>query len=615
MIKSRRRSAVTAFIAKNQIVISFPFNQDHVNIVKAMMGAKWNRHERVWTLYSTTQNKKELLQIFPDLNIIDKDSETIAQTEKTFADANKRFLPKNRKITIKDFVFKTKPMNHQKITFNFLRGFDCAANLLEQGLGKSKVLIDVATWRFRMGQIKICFITAPTTVVGAFADEIEKHGHDDFNDLLILDDKSTKKRQQRLEELLEKIERGEQFHGFIITNHDALGSTKQGLRQYLIKANAKRKLFQMMAVDESSKIKHASSQRSKSHWKVGQTVKYRQILTGTFITQGAEDAFGQYRFLDDRVFGTMVSAFRGTYIILGGFEGREVVGYSNINEFLNKIYAIGIRFTKEICLDLPKKIYRRRVIRLDDKVSKLYREVEREAVSEWDGETIIAPLAINRMTKAAQIAAGFIYTHDETGKKIGVKRIHNLKTDAVKEELDDHDGKVIIWTSLEESQVMAREMMAKNKIKFVEVTAADSMPERRKKVKQFNEDESIKAFLSKPTLAGLGLTMNVAHHVIYIVNSHNAEDRWQSEDRNHRYGQESPVTYCDIVAVTAQGGKTYDHDALKTLSNKKAFANVISSGLIARMAARHPDIVAAKDKKTREKIKAAIDDMMDEEEF
>lgn len=615
MIRAATAStSATAFIANNKLVVSFPYNPDHVNIVRALSGARWDRNQRTWTLYNTTQNKTELKALWPTLKIIDKEATDLNDTAALYAAANKKFLPKTRDIIIKDFVFATEPMAHQKVTFNFCRSLDCSAILLEQGLGKTKVLIDLATWRFRMGQINICFVLAPMTVVGEFANEIEKHGHKDFNDLLVLDDKSTKKRQQRLEELIAKLAKGGKFNGFIITNIDSLGNLERGLRNFLIEVNAKQKLFQMMALDESSKIKHGKSQRSKAVWKVGRTVKYRNILTGTLISQGAEDVFGQYRFLDERIFGTMVTAFRGTYLIMGGFEKRQVVGYVNMEEFLDKVYSVGIRFTKEICLKLPRKNYRRRVVRLDDKVSKLYREVEREAVSEWDGQQIIAPLAITRMQKAAQIASGFLYQHDESGKLIGAKRIHTAKIDALKEELDEVDGKIIIWAHLNEEQKMIIELLKKMKVGFVELSVNDDMDSRRRKIKAFRTDPKILYFVSKPTIAGYGVTLIESHHVIYIGNSHNAEHRWQSEDRNHRHGQKNAVTYTDIVAETSKGYKTYDHDALKSLSKKSAFAKDISSALIARMAARHMDIIEGLPKDKRKAAKSMIDSFLEDED-
>ena len=66
-----------------------------------------------------------------------------------------------------------------------------------------------------------------------------------------------------------------------------------------------------------------------------------------------------------------------------------------------------------------------------------------------------------------------------------------------------------------------------------------------------------------PTFGGYGLTLTAAKYVIYFSNSYNLEVRWQSEDRAHRYGQTSQVTYVDLIATD-----TIDEMVLHNLENK-----------------------------------------------
>ena len=62
---------------------------------------------------------------------------------------------------------------------------------------------------------------------------------------------------------------------------------------------------------------------------------------------------------------------------------------------------------------------------------------------------------------------------------------------------------------------------------------------------------------------GYGLTLTAAKYVIYFSNSYNLEVRQQSEDRAHRYGQTSQVTYIDLIAAD-----TIDEMVLHNLENK-----------------------------------------------
>ena len=59
------------------------------------------------------------------------------------------------------------------------------------------------------------------------------------------------------------------------------------------------------------------------------------------------------------------------------------------------------------------------------------------------------------------------------------------------------------------------------------------------------------------------MTLTAAKTVIYYSNNYDLEVRLQSEDRAHRIGQKSSVTYIDIVAE-----KTVDETIVKALRNK-----------------------------------------------
>mgnify|MGYP003625165119 FL=1 len=58
--------------------------------------------------------------------------------------------------------------------------------------------------------------------------------------------------------------------------------------------------------------------------------------------------------------------------------------------------------------------------------------------------------------------------------------------------------------------------------------------------------------------------------MIYYSNGYDLEKRLQSEDRAHRIGQTSAVTYVDIIA-----DKTVDQKIVKALKNKINIASQI----------------------------------------
>lgn len=575
--------------------VQFPYNPEYIAAVKAIGYARWDSAGKAWILPHSTPNLDSLKKAFPSLVIGPTlRGENKVEVENLMEAELRKYIPKQRDVEITDFKFKTAPQWHQKITFNFARSLDSSAIFLEQGLGKTKILIDLATWRFRKGHSRRLLYVAPNSVVPQWGeDDVRQHLHDDFNGVAILEG-SSKQKIKSLEQIYEE----DKFEGFIVVNFEAL----LGLHEFLIKIqNGKdARLFQQMALDESSKIKHATSQRSKISWKLGKTVRFKNVMTGTPITQTAEDAFSQYRFLDDRIFGPYATAFRGTYLILGGFEMRQIVGYRNIQQFFEKLFSVGIRFTKDMCLNLPPKVYQRRFAKMDEDVSKKYKQLEKECIAEFGGKEISASLVLTKLIKLSQITSGFVYEQDSTGAKVATHTFKkNPKLDVLEEILDEVlPNKVIIWyrfehelaiiSSLIEAKI-SREAKAGRKLSCSAIHGKVPKEDRGKQVTRFQEDPACKIFVGQVTTAGLGITLTAASHVIYFSNTYSLEDRLQSEDRCHRIGQTKSVTYIDILATLFNGKKTIDYDTLEIIKSKNTFANEVSRALVSRMMDREID--------------------------
>jgi hypothetical protein len=80
-----------------------------------------------------------------------------------------------------------------------------------------------------------------------------------------------------------------------------------------------------------------------------------------------------------------------------------------------------------------------------------------------------------------------------------------------------------------------------------------------------------KYIIANPRMGGYGITLTAAKTVIYYANTYDLEARLQSEDRPHRIGQTSNVTYIDFVTPN-----TIDEKIFSSLKNKKSLANSIT---------------------------------------
>ena len=139
--------------------------------------------------------------------------------------------------------------------------------------------------------------------------------------------------------------------------------------------------------------------------------------------------------------------------------------------------------------------------------------------------------------------------------------------------LEDTDGKVIIWGNFTHDLELIQKALAKEYGEdsvelFYGATPAD---DRQLIVERFQDPANpLRFFVGQPRTGGYGLTLTEAKTVIYYSNNFDLEIRLQSEDRAHRIGQTSKVTYIDIVA-----DKTVDDKILLALRNKINIASQV----------------------------------------
>ena len=167
---------------------------------------------------------------------------------------------------------------------------------------------------------------------------------------------------------------------------------------------------------------------------------------------------------------------------------------------------------------------------------------------------------LTEIIKLQQVCNGFVKT--DSGDTINMK---DAKMQELHQVIDEHDGKVIIWSSF----VHNIETIIKNledkfgKGSTVAIYGAVSVKDRNENVRKFQTDPKVRFFVGNPVTGGYGLNLTKATLVVYYNNSFNLEVRTQSEDRAHRHGQEKEVTYVDLIAKG-----TIDEFVVKSLVGK-----------------------------------------------
>ena len=305
----------------------------------------------------------------------------------------------------------------------------------------------------------------------------------------------------------------------------------------------------MIIADETQEIKNSKSARFKAMMKIKQSsgAQHRMILTGTPIAKDMTDEWAQLKWLDESIIGIRyISAFRNEYCLMGGFEGKAVVGHKNVERFRERVGPFLFRATKDE-LDIPPKIYRRWRFDLEPKQKALLSEVRKEFFALLEsGQEVSAATAAVSVIRAQQISNGFVVDDDGATTSI-IPPDRNPRLIALREALSSFEGPAIVWCRCREDIRLVAETFKDFGVVQYHGGTPDS--ERADAVQSWLAEGGPRLFVSNPQAGGTGLNLQGrCLHAIYYSNGYNAIDRWQSEDRIHRIGTKGAVTYYDLMA-------------------------------------------------------------------
>ena len=469
-----------------------------------------------------------------------------------------------------NFVYKTKPYEHQrKVLENSWSAIEHAL-FLEMGCGKSKILLDNIAILYNKGEIDSALIVAPKGVYDNWVSgEIPAHLPDYIKTRVFKWSPSETKKNQALRE--SALENSIDLT-ILVMNVEAF-STLKGTKfagKFLL---GKKVLF---AVDESTTIKSPSARRTKNIVRLSKYAQYRRILTGSPVTRSPLDLYTQCEFLDPELLGySSYYSFRARYAEMlnrtaGGRTFKQVIGYKNLEELNKMLLEFSSRVLKKDCLDLPDKIYLTRNIELTPEQAKAYKEMKDYAITqlydeEKGGQQVSATSVLTKMLRLHQLSCGFMTTDDKENIEIKSKRLDELMNI-----LDEVEGKAIIWANYRHDIHRILEAIRKAHgddsvgAYYGDVNDFD----RRLYLKQFQDLKSPLRFIVGNTqTGGYGINLTAASSVIYYSNNFDLEKRLQSEDRAHRIGQVNKVTYIDIVCKG-----TVDEKIVKSLLAKQNIA-------------------------------------------
>lgn len=445
---------------------------------------------------------------------------------------------------VQDFTPRTKPLPHQREAIEYVIQTPQAALFDEQGLGKTKIVIDAFADLMRRGEIDAALVVAPMGLVYNWEAEVGKHS----NLVSVVLRGTGHERKYRFLS-------GANFY---IANYEAVVSQREIFRKLI-----KTRRF-AVALDESTRIKDPSTETAKALVDVAQHAVRKVIMTGTPIANRPVDLWSQFFFLDGgRLLGTDYRSFAASYDPES--EGVE----ARLERLSGLIRANSVRRLKNDTLELPDKVFLVHEIQLVGAQQVMYETCARELTIElrtMSGEAYTREVAnvLERLLRLVQIASNPGLLDPEFAEPVAKLDYLEVLCDRL---LLEHD-KLIIWSGFVQNiETVAHRLQRYHPL----VIHGGVGPEQRAHVvSAFQDADMNRVLVANPAAAREGLTLTRASAAVYLERNFNLVDYLQSQDRIHRIGQ---TKQCEIHKLVAVG--TVDEYVDAVIELKQSIAELV----------------------------------------
>lgn len=454
------------------------------------------------------------------------------------------------------YELKTEALPHQIEAIDYISKHHEIALFDEQGLGKTKIVIDALCSSMKNGEIEGVLVVSPMSLLYIWELEVTKHS---FLIPVVLKGTEREKRYKFLT--------GANFY---ITNYEAVIAELERIRRFC----RSRKVA--IVLDESARMKEPSTKTAQSLFKLRPFSTKRIIISGTPVANKPIDLWSQFFFLDGgTLLGNDFKEFKAKYNEKNPYYSEALTGLKNT------VTEHSIRRCKDEVLELPEKKFINIYVTLKGKQLELYSQLKEELkieIQDMKGNTIIdeAENILKKLLRLTQIASNPVLI-DKSYKEIPAKfgTLEGLLKDLIIK-----DEKVIVWTSFVDNIIIL-----KNKLKqYRPLIIYGNVPvkERADAIKAFQESEKNRIIIANPAAAREGLTLTRANNAIYLDRNFNLVDYLQSQDRIHRISQ---TKECKIYKLLAKD--TIDEYVDRVIDVKTEIAgyvqgdsDILSSGSI-----------------------------------
>jgi len=430
-------------------------------------------------------------------------------------------------------------MPHQEEGVNFLLDRKSGLVAFEQGLGKTRVALEAFRRALNAGTVDALIVICPNSLKDNWDEEVAR-----FTPSLTVSVVRGNGRERRKALAI--------VADVFVVNYEAARNDIAALRALMQRRRC------ALVLDESHNVKNIRTLNSICARNLAPLTDYKWLLSGTPVTNTAADMYAQMLLVAP----------------VGQIPPRELF---MLNMTLARDAESGLRQTrhyftrktKRQCLNLPEKRFRDVLVDLPDWQQALYDAARKGLLDEVRIMTrqefaSFAPTALTRLLRLSQLASNPALIFPEEKRTPG--KFSHL--DRLIDQVTTSDQKLIVWSSYVETiRALTSRYSDYGALSLYGGTPA---AERQQIAASFQSLEGPKILVANPAAAGTGFTFTQATFAIYESLTWRYDLYAQSQDRNHRIGQNSPVTYIRLI-----GESTIEEVICQCLERKRATAERI----------------------------------------
>lgn len=531
---------------KKTLTASFKYDPVVVALIKAIPGRKYNPVDRNWIIPIWPESIAELSKL---VTVPTDEARVILESGGAVQRVDPESLPEMEIVSLRE-----PPLwKHQRLMVAWAKHHQAALWHCGMGTGKTRAAVDF----IQTEQFKTVLVACPLSVVAAWKKQISLFSvYLDNIKAVCLDSGSVAKKMAEAEAAL-KLGAVTGGTVAIVINYESLWREPFG-------AWALKQKFDLFIMDEIQANKSPGGKSSRYCHKLSKTCGKILGLSGTPLPHSPMDAYGVFRALDDSIFGTSFQRFRMRYAVMGGFQNKQVVAYTNQDEMSAKINSIRIHVSRDV-LDLPPAVHIEQVFELDTRTRKIYNELENELYVAVDAGEVTAANALTKLLRLQQITSGYLPLDVEGREDRKYEALHTGKADLLKTILDglDQNEPVIVFCRF------------RHDLESVQAVCADmgrgclELSGTRKQLAEWQAGDA--PVIAVQVGAGSeGIDLTRAAYCVYYSLGFSLNQYEQSLARPHRPGQHRTVFFYHLIAE-----KTVDRKVYSALKERKAVIEAV----------------------------------------